>query len=66
MTNGQEGGVLRNRTNHEVPTTAPDTLTVTKGLSGTVNVLANDDFLPGVNTSLVDAGTGTAGRNHKF
>lgn len=43
-----------------VATTAPDVLTVTEGTTETVNVLANDDFLPGVNTSLVDLGTGTA------
>ncbi|MFC4721568.1 gliding motility-associated C-terminal domain-containing protein [Geojedonia litorea] len=46
--------------NRLVPTTAPDVLDVTEGTSNTVNVLTNDDFLPGANTSLVDAGTGTA------
>ncbi|TVZ59042.1 gliding motility-associated-like protein [Flavobacteriaceae bacterium MAR_2010_105] len=49
-----------------VATTAPDTLTVTEGLSATVNVLTNDDFLPGANTSLVDAGTGSAGGTISF
>ena len=43
-----------------VPTVGPDTLTVTVEVAGIVNVLANDDYLPGVNTTLVNAGTGTA------
>ncbi len=42
------------------PTTAPDNLTVVEGTSATVNILTNDDFLPGADTSIVDAGTGTA------
>ncbi|WP_299673109.1 hypothetical protein, partial [uncultured Polaribacter sp.] len=42
------------------PTTATDVLTVVEGRLGTVNVLANDDFIPDANTTIVDAGTGTA------
>ena len=42
------------------PITTADVLTVTEGTTNTVNVLSNDDFLPGANTSLVDATTGTA------
>ena len=62
-TNGQE---ITNGTNPLIPNTLPDILIVTEGFSGTVNVLANDDFLPGANTSLVDAGTGTAGGTISF
>ncbi len=62
-TNGQE---ITNGTNPLLPNTLPDSLTVTEGFIGTVNVLANDDFLPGANTSLVDAGTGTAGGTISF
>ena len=42
------------------PTTADDLLTLINGTTGTVNVLDNDDFLPGTNTTIVDLGTGTA------
>jgi len=35
-------------------------MTVTEGVAGAINILTNDDFLPGANTTLVDAGTGTA------
>uniref|UniRef100_UPI002612C856 gliding motility-associated C-terminal domain-containing protein n=1 Tax=uncultured Tenacibaculum sp. TaxID=174713 RepID=UPI002612C856 len=42
------------------PTTADDALTVTEGTTGVINVLANDDFLPSPNTSLIQTG-GTAG-----
>ncbi len=43
-----------------IPTVADDVLTVTEGTTGVVNVLTNDDFLPGVNTGLsVVAGAGT-------
>ncbi|MBA6157404.1 hypothetical protein H3Z83_12875, partial [Tenacibaculum sp. S7007] len=42
------------------PVTDVDVLTVVEGTTGTVNVLSNDDFLPGANTSLsVVAGSGT-------
>ncbi|MEP2058824.1 MAG: gliding motility-associated C-terminal domain-containing protein [Maribacter litoralis] len=37
-----------------------DTLEVDAGTTATVNILENDDFLAGVNTSIVDLGTGTA------
>ncbi|WP_171032350.1 tandem-95 repeat protein, partial [Polaribacter aestuariivivens] len=43
-----------------VPTVSGDVLTVVEGVSGTVNILTNDDYLPGPNTTIVDAGTGTA------
>ena len=46
--------------NQFTPTVAPDALTVTVEVAGVVNVLSNDDYLPGTNTTLVDAGTGTA------
>ncbi|TXD46292.1 tandem-95 repeat protein, partial [Polaribacter sp. IC073] len=42
------------------PTVANDILTVVEGLNAVVNVLSNDDYLPGVNTTITDAGTGTA------
>ncbi|NAS29680.1 T9SS type B sorting domain-containing protein [Flavobacteriaceae bacterium R38] len=44
-----------------VPTANNDALAISEGQSGNINVLTNDDFLAGVNTSLVDLGTGTAG-----
>ncbi len=43
-----------------VPTTADDTDTAKAGIAKTTDILANDDFLPGNNTSLTDLGTGTA------
>ncbi|MDY0781014.1 gliding motility-associated C-terminal domain-containing protein, partial [Tenacibaculum sp. IB213877] len=43
-----------------VPTTADDVLTVVEGTTGVVNILTNDDFLPGSDTSIVQTG-GTAG-----
>ena len=43
------------------PVVTDDVLTVVEGTTGTVNVLTNDDFVPGSNTSLVNAGGGTAG-----
>ena len=46
--------------------TAPDVLTVLQGQSATVDILTNDDFLPGANTSIVDAGTGTAAGTVSF
>ncbi|WP_246034893.1 Ig-like domain-containing protein, partial [Polaribacter aestuariivivens] len=42
------------------PTVADDVLTVVEGVPGTINILTNDDYLPGPNTTIVDAGTGTA------
>jgi gliding motility-associated-like protein len=42
------------------PTTAPDAITIAEGDSGTLDILANDDFLPGANTIITNAGTGTA------
>ncbi|AUC85931.1 hypothetical protein CW731_11795 [Polaribacter sp. ALD11] len=47
-------------TNPLVPTVTDDVLTIVEGGGAIVNVLANDDYLPGANTTLVDAGTGTA------
>ncbi|MCI5050900.1 MAG: T9SS type A sorting domain-containing protein [Candidatus Pacebacteria bacterium] len=44
-----------------VASTSPDSIGIEEGATGTINVLSNDDFLPGANTSLVDAGTGSAG-----
>ena len=49
-----------------VPTVAPDELTVVEGIATTVDILTNDDYLPGVNTSIVDAGTGTAAGTISF
>ncbi len=43
-----------------VPTTMDDLLAVVEGTTATVNVLTNDDFLPGVNTAITDTGSGTA------
>ncbi len=42
------------------PTAKNDALTVGEGQSDSVDVLANDDFLPGSDTSLTNLGTGTA------
>jgi hypothetical protein len=43
------------------PQTKDDALAVGEGQTGTVNVLANDDFTPGANTTLTNLGTGSAG-----
>jgi len=43
-----------------VPTTMDDSLTVVEGTTATIDILTNDDFLPGPNTSITDVGTGTA------
>ncbi|WGH75580.1 gliding motility-associated C-terminal domain-containing protein [Tenacibaculum tangerinum] len=48
-----------------VPTVADDVLVVVEGTTGTVNVLANDDFIPGPDTSLTQVG-GTAGGTVTF
>uniref|UniRef100_UPI0030EE9F02 beta strand repeat-containing protein n=1 Tax=Ascidiimonas meishanensis TaxID=3128903 RepID=UPI0030EE9F02 len=42
------------------PTAKNDALLVGIGLSGTVNILANDDFIPGGSVSLTNLGTGNA------
>ncbi|MCI2230492.1 tandem-95 repeat protein, partial [Polaribacter sp. MSW13] len=39
---------------------ADDSLTVVEGTTGVVNILSNDDYIPGANTTIGDAGTGTA------
>ncbi|WP_298782176.1 tandem-95 repeat protein, partial [uncultured Polaribacter sp.] len=46
--------------NDLVATTAPDELIVVEGVENTVNVLSNDDFIPGSTISITNAGTGTA------
>ncbi|MFD2529993.1 tandem-95 repeat protein, partial [Polaribacter marinaquae] len=55
-----DGNLDSSDPNPLVPAVSPDVLTVVEGLSGVVNVLANDDYLPGTNTTITDAGTGTA------
>ncbi|MCF2876573.1 gliding motility-associated C-terminal domain-containing protein, partial [Tenacibaculum sp. Cn5-1] len=47
--------------NSLVPTGADDVLTVVEGQSAMVNVLANDDFGPGANTSITQTGGTAAG-----
>jgi gliding motility-associated-like protein len=42
------------------PTANDDIMTVTEGLSATINILTNDDFLSGVNTAIGNLDTGTA------
>ena len=43
-----------------VPTAINDELTLVEGETATVNILENDDYLPGSNTSITNTGTGTA------
>ncbi|WP_455421166.1 Ig-like domain-containing protein [Flectobacillus roseus] len=51
--------------NPKVPTASSDMLTAPFGVPSTVNVLTNDDFLPGLSTSITKTG-GTAIGTHSF
>jgi hypothetical protein len=51
--------------NPKVATANADMLTAPFGVPSIVNVLTNDDFLPGLSTSITKTG-GTAIRNHFF
>ncbi|MEW7280177.1 gliding motility-associated C-terminal domain-containing protein [Aquimarina sp. 2201CG1-2-11] len=46
--------------NPQIPVANDDVQIVTAGILGTIDVLTNDDFLPGINTSLTNTGLGTA------
>uniref|UniRef100_UPI00046F0C32 gliding motility-associated C-terminal domain-containing protein n=1 Tax=Aquimarina pacifica TaxID=1296415 RepID=UPI00046F0C32 len=43
-----------------VPITRDDLVSIIENTTGSVNILSNDDFLPGPNTTITDLGTGTA------
>ncbi len=43
-----------------IPITENDVLTVSEGTTGIINILSNDDFLPGPNSTIIDTGAGTA------
>ncbi len=43
-----------------------DLLTVVEGISSSTNILDNDDFSPGPNTSIIDTGAGTAAGTATF
>ena len=51
---------ITDTTNPFSPTTVADAITIVNGGNGTVDILANDDFLPGANTTITNAATGSA------